>query len=382
MTFPVTECDDSETETLLKQPPRPETRIQVKSTQDLAHQASTGKAPLGVKMVLSLSNNSRTEELESGILERVPVSPQDSPEETLKSPSQEPSEGSSKSRTASLLLGAGSALGLMAAAVGLLMPSLSNKPAPSESIVAMVNGDAILRGEYERLLASFEQDSKNPMTDEIRTHILDRMIEEELLVQRALDLGLAQVDRRVRANLTSSLIDSVVSTAEDQDPDQDELRDFHRDQADFFTRPGRLRVAQILFRIDADQDEVSVYHRIEAAQAALKEGKSFSEVNREYGDSQISPVPDVLLPALKLREYVGPTALQTVLSLRPSEVSQPVRSGSGLSLFKLQEATPSVLPAFEDVEPQVRREWVRRAGDQALREYLDQLRDDGDVRIF
>ena len=68
MTFPVTECDDSETETLLKQPPRPETRIQLKSTQDLAHQASTGKAPLGVKMVLSLSNNSRTEELESGIL--------------------------------------------------------------------------------------------------------------------------------------------------------------------------------------------------------------------------------------------------------------------------------------------------------------------------
>ena len=52
------------------------------------------------------------------------------------------------------------------------------------------------------------------------------------------------------------------------------------------------------------------------------------------------------------------------------------------SLFKLQEATPSVLPAFEDIEPQVRREWVRRAGDQALREYLDQLRDDGDVRIF
>ncbi|MAI79678.1 MAG: hypothetical protein CL917_12105 [Deltaproteobacteria bacterium] len=75
MTFPVTECDDSETETLLKQPLLPKARIQVKSTQDLAHQASTEKAPLGVKMVLSSSNNSRTEELESGILEKVQVSP-------------------------------------------------------------------------------------------------------------------------------------------------------------------------------------------------------------------------------------------------------------------------------------------------------------------
>ena len=289
---------------------------------------------------------------------------------------------SSSRRRANLFLTLGAAAGLGAAAFGLLIPS-DKKPTPlPENVVAVVNGDMILRDDYLRLLAGFERDSRNPVDRDTRQHVLDRMIEEELLVQRALDLGLAQVDRRVRADLTSSLIASVVSTAEEHDPSQEELRAFYRDQLDFFERPGRLRVAQILFRVGPDQTDSLVLEKAESARNELLEGQPFEAVEAKYGDPQISPLPDTLLPGMKLREYIGPSALEAVRQLAPGEISEPVRSGMGFHLLRVIDATPAIQPPFEEIEPQIRSEWVRRAGDQALRDYLDQLRADGDVQVL
>lgn len=292
------------------------------------------------------------------------------------------SESAASHRRANLLLGLGAIAGLVTAAVGLLLPGSSIDEPPGAEIVAVVNGDVILRDDYLRLLAGFEQDSKNPLDDEVRQHVLDRMIEEELLVQRALELGLVQVDRRVRADLTSSLIESIVSTAEETEPSEEQLRDFYRDHAGFFERPGRLRVRQILFRVGPNEEDGPALEKARAARQAILDGEAFETVDAQYGDRQISPLPDTLLPGLKLREYIGPSALKAAMELEPGELSEPVRSGMGFHLLHLTDATPAVRPSFEDIESQIQAEWLRRAGDRALRDYLEQLRADGDVQIF
>ena len=82
---------------------------------------------------------------------------------------------------------------------------------------------------------------------------------------------------------------------------------------------------------------------------------------------------------MKLREYVGPSALEAVLELETGQVSPPVQSGVGVHLLRLLEMQPPRTPAFDDIEAQIRSEFIRRAGDGALRNYLDQLREESDV---
>ncbi|HIG01954.1 MAG TPA: peptidyl-prolyl cis-trans isomerase [Myxococcales bacterium] len=284
-------------------------------------------------------------------------------------------------RRALWLLGLGAAAGLFMATYGIVDPSGGPNPGIPPDAVATVNGEVLRRDAFERLLAGFASDSRNPIDDDVRRHVLNRMIEEELLVQRALGLGLAEVDRRVRANLTSSLIDSVVSGAEEREPSPEELRRFYSEEAAFFVQPGRYRVDQILFRIPYGDEGNSALQRAEEASAALKAGESFAQVAVRLGDDQISPLPDTLLPAMKLREYVGPTALEAVLELEAGEFSPPVRSGTGVHLLRLLDIKQAFSPPFEEIETQIRREYIRRAGDRALRNYLDQLREDSDVVI-
>jgi parvulin-like peptidyl-prolyl isomerase len=278
-------------------------------------------------------------------------------------------------RRALWLLAIGAGVGLLLAALGLLLPAGDGAEGllPANA-VALVNGKPIRRSDYERLLAGLESDSRNPIDDAMREHVLNRMIEEELLVQRGLDLGLAQVDRRVRADLTGSLIQSVVSSAEDREPEAGELSAFYAENQPFFTLPGRLRVRQIFFSVRPDDDEAAVRARAEAARAEVLAGHDFEQVRRERGDSEISPVPDGLLPAAKLREYVGPSALKAAQALQVGELSPPIRSGVGIHVLQLVDEQVARTPAFDAVEPQVRAEWKRRTGDDALRRYLDELR--------
>ncbi|MCA9511966.1 MAG: peptidyl-prolyl cis-trans isomerase, partial [Myxococcales bacterium] len=111
----------------------------------------------------------------------------------------------------------------------------------------------------------------------------------------------------------------------------------------------------------------------------LAAGEPFERVRDELGDAEISPLPDVLLPPLKLREYVGPTALRAAMELAPGGVSAPVRSGTGVHVLVLVEREDAHVPPFDEIEEQVRAEWRRRRGDDALRAYLDGLREDVDV---
>jgi parvulin-like peptidyl-prolyl isomerase len=278
------------------------------------------------------------------------------------------------------LLALGAATGLLLAAIGILEPAAERGSGVPDDAVAVVNGEAIRRDDYQRLLAGLESDSRNPIDDRARKHVLDRMIDEELLVQRALELGLAQVDRRVRADLTSSLIASVVSGAEEREPEPSELRDFYEQQSDFFTRPGRLRVRQIFFRVSPSSGgEDGAQARATAARSRVLAGEPFAEVRDDAGDAVVSPIPDVLLPALKLREYIGPTAMGSALELDVGELSEPIRSGVGLHLLELVDHTPSRTPPLDEIEKQVHAEWRRRTGDRALRLYLDELRMQNEV---
>jgi parvulin-like peptidyl-prolyl isomerase len=247
--------------------------------------------------------------------------------------------------------------------------------------VARVNGSEILTDDYMRLVAGLERDTREMAGEKARRHVLDRMIDEEVLVQRGLELGLAESDRRIRANITAAMIRSILVEVEDQKPTASELREFYQEYRDFFTQPGRLRVHQLFFRVPGSAEQDAAAERVREVRERIEPGQALAELRADYGDPEVSPLPDALLPAAKLREYLGPTALRAALELEVGEVSRPIRSGMGYHLLQVVEREPARTPDLSEIETQVSAEWVRRAGDRALREYLDGLRDQAEIVV-
>jgi parvulin-like peptidyl-prolyl isomerase len=232
-----------------------------------------------------------------------------------------------------------------------------------------------------RALGALAQDSRNPLGEPERRHVLDRLIEEELLVQRAIDLGLDVSDRTVRNRLVSAMIEMVVSGVDQREFSREEVEAFYRENREFFARSDRLWVRQLRFAVDREQGEAEAFRRGERAADRLRRGEKIEDLATELGDPPLLPVPDGLLPASKLREYLGPTPARKALELAGGEVSDPVRGGSAYHVLQMvQRVTAPTLPLLA-VEPQVRSEMRRRAGDESLRSYLDMLRERAEIRL-
>lgn len=274
------------------------------------------------------------------------------------------------------LLAFGAAAGLALAAWGLLGEAAGG--GLPEGTIARVNDTLLREDDFERLVAAVLEDMRTPDETKARKRVLDRMIEEELLIQRALDLGLVHLDRKVRADLTSSMITSVIADIKDRQADDAELEAFYADNIEYFVRPGRIHARQLFFRVAPQGKEThaagSAEVRAREAFERLEAGEAFESVKSELGDFEISPIPAAMLPAAKLREYTGPTLLRTISELEPGAWSEPVRSGMGWHVAQLVEReAPETLPLAQ-IRDQVEVDWRRREGDRALRDYLDELR--------
>ncbi len=280
-----------------------------------------------------------------------------------------------------LLLAAGAALGVVLAASGLVGARHSTGSSLPPDAAAHVNGEVIRTEEYERTLAGLAGDRRDGVDREHRRHVLDRLIDEELLVQRGIELGLPRHDRKVRADLTAAVIASIVAESEDAQPSAVELQAFYDEHRAFFTQPGRLRLRQVFCRAPTAGDDAAPRARAAEAARRLRAGAAFDGLRAALGDPEVSPLPDALVPAEKLVDYIGPTALRAALSLGVGEVTDPVRSGAGYHVVQVVERQADTTPPLAEITAQVTAEFRRRAGDRALRAYLDDLRSRADIAV-
>ncbi len=282
------------------------------------------------------------------------------------------------SRRAGWWLAIGAALGLGTATVDLLIaPGEVGELAPG--IVARVEGTPIRDEAYQRLVAALASDRRSPLTDADRRRVLDRMIDEELLVQHAVALGLVTTDRRVRADLVTAVLAAINAGADTYAPDEDEIAAFYAENTDYFARPARVHVRRIFVSPSPDPDAARA--RADAAAAALRSGEAFDAVRERLGDPVVAPVPDAPLPPAKLREYLGPSALEAALALPDGGVSAPIETPQGLHVLQLVRKTAAAAQPLAEIRTQVVSEMKRREGDRRLRERLDELRSDADVVV-
>lgn len=246
------------------------------------------------------------------------------------------------------LLIAGLLIGIVMAATGVLRGERDTLP---DQAVARVNDRLILRDTWLRAVTAVASERRTPLTDADKRHILDRLIDEELLAQHGIALGLVEQDRRLRGQLVAQVLQTANAAGSEQAFTDAQLREFYARHEDFFAPSTRLRVSAI--RIDASGQRVA-----------------FSP-----------PLPDVLLPPAKLRAYLGPTLAQAALELQAGEASEPIPHGDGQVVLEMLARETGAPLVFELVREQVRAEMQRRGDEAAVRELLAQLREDNNVDV-
>ena len=235
--------------------------------------------------------------------------------------------------------------------------------------VANVGGVQISKEKYYSQLEGLARDKKNPITERDKNYVLERMIEEELLIIRAKELGLFENNQIVRGSIIQQMIKLIISENYLESVEEETLRKFYEQNIGFFSSTSRLRLQQIYFsNLSGDSKE-----RSDEAFEYLKEGASYDEVSKMAEQSALT-IPNSMMNLSKVREYIGPTLMNLARRLEPGEFSVPMEVAGGHKIIYLFDKELSEPEEFDSIQPKILKEYQRRRDDNSLREYLEDLK--------
>ena len=239
----------------------------------------------------------------------------------------------------------------------------------SSDWAARVGGAEISKEKYLLQLEGLNSDKRVPLNKEDKAFVLERMIEEELLIQRAKDLGLFSTNTMIRGTVVQQMINMIISENSLNIVSNSELELFYNKNKGFFTNADRLRLKQIYF----SEEKGSALERAENLYLELIKGKNIDQIDSE-GDKSALEIPDVLMTLTKVREYIGPSLMQVAKMLQPGEFTTPKKVIGGYKIIVLLERKDASPPKFGFVRERVKSEYKKRKDDQALRDYLNKLK--------
>lgn len=245
-----------------------------------------------------------------------------------------------------------------------------------DRIVAVINKGVITQQELDQRVAETiaSMKSKNvalPPTDQLQRQVLDRMITEEAQVQFAQQSGIAlsdsDLDRALEslAKQNKTTVDGMYARMQKEGLSRDRFRNEVRRELTIDRLRQRevdskvtvtdtevqqalksgtaasrtdYRLAAILVAMPERADEKTVEargKRAEAAVAALKAGKPFTQVSATYSDAPNAAKGGEL--GWRQGGTLPPELAQMLDNMKPGDISPPLRTPQGFYIFKLLE---------------------------------------------
>lgn len=241
----------------------------------------------------------------------------------------------------------------------------------TDDIVALVDNHPILRSDLDLALEALSMNKENPLTDEQIRLVRERLIDEQLLLQRGIDLNLHQTSNPIRKLIVNSMIDSILSENNDFLLEDSDLESFYNDNISFFLPAKQLRLKRIFIQFRSQEEDEE---KLDAIRSRLIGGEDFDVVSNEEGDSYLPEIPDTFLPERKLKDYMDPVLVKNAFNLKDGQITSEIETKEGYNFLYLVESEKGEPLPFIDIKSKVKGEYIRRKDEEALLNYLTWLR--------
>ena len=259
-------------------------------------------------------------------------------------------------------------------------------PKPTELVgkpLATVNGLKV--GSTEFLKAGERQlpASGTAWSESEKRALLDKIIEDELLIQEALRRGI-QHDPRVRRVLLKTLISEAVhASVSDSDFSEADRRAYFTEHREMFNIPAKAQVKRIFIAVSGDTTA-------ELAQATLKDLKakieadpeSFTSLAQEHSNGPHGRSGgDLGLLTREGRPGIPPLVVARAFELAEGAVSEPFEAAGGWNLVYVPFKRAGLERDYERMERAVLRQLKVEAYAERTAELLEKLKQSASIEI-
>ncbi len=293
------------------------------------------------------------------------------------------------------------------------------KQEPAGEAAAIVNGEEIplaeLNSRYDRLPANYKQTVT-------KQQLLDNLIDETLLIQKAEQEGVTVSDNDVKTliqmllqqnqmtedelkfrlaqqnvsydelkeiyrrelMITKLINQSVISKIEIT---EDEMQEFYENNSDQLILPERINVSHILIchneslRCDSNLTKDEAEELAEDVRDMVND-TNFGELAAEYSYEPSAVITLGNLGIVSIEDPFDSTFLDASFNLDAEEVSDIVETDFGYHIIKVHEKFPESVVEFEEVETQINQTLTMQKQQEAFTAFLDELRENAEITVL
>ena len=202
--------------------------------------------------------------------------------------------------------------------------------------------------------------------------LIQRLIDDELILQRAESLGVLEADPGIRKLLARSTINKINTESQSLVISESQLRDFYDNHQAVFQTPARFAVQAARF-LTAEEAMT--------ARSQILAGSRLSETVSSADGAVLMKMPRSLLPTHMLRRYLGTGLTDAILQLDQERLSPPIAQDGGLYLLHLLKQQPSQVIPFQQAQSDIITEFRSRQRQRALSEALALYEERADIRL-
>ena len=253
-----------------------------------------------------------------------------------------------------------------------IMDSNNNYSSLPDNVAAVVNDKIIPSERYQTVIQLIKNDKRDDLTDIDRKMVLERIIEEELLVQYAYQNGFLEADDLLRKSIVRSVVDSIAEQSISVIPNEKTLRDFYQDNLPLFTVDEQFRIVILSSQNGSD---------INAGKVIWQDSYDIPLLMNEIRSIKKLDISSDFISKYRLGTLIGPLLRDVVLSLKLGETSEPLETIYGYSIVTLIDKKDRVVPDFKEINEIVLQEYKRQQRETILNDLLSDLKRQSDINI-
>jgi peptidyl-prolyl cis-trans isomerase C len=211
-----------------------------------------------------------------------------------------------------------------------------------------------------------------PPTPEQMQNLIELKVREEVLFREAMALGLDKDDTIVKRRMAQKMEFLAEGASIDNDPSTDTLRAWFKDNQQRFALLPRVSFRHLYFSSDRHGERTreaaaKVLDKVADQSGEAKDVAALGDpfmYQDHYGDRSFDDIAKLF----------GLNFARALVSIKPGSWQGPLESGYGWHLVFVDSSAPSRLPAFEEIESDIKAGWIADQRAQAKAKAYETMR--------
>jgi len=294
-------------------------------------------------------------------------------------------------------------------------------PAQLPDVLARVNGEAVTKIDFDRLIKNMEARANQPVPAERRDDVYRKALEQlvtytvlsqetrarkvtasdaeidssiqqmraqfptEEAFKQALDARGMTIDKLKADTRIDICINKMMEAevAAQPPPSDAQIREFYDSNPDKFKKDEAVRASHILFRVDENADAATKKKAMDVAQSVLKQaraGADFAELAKKHSaDGSAQQGGDL---NFFTRGQMVPPFDQAAFTLKPGEISDIVTTQFGYHIIKVTERRPATTVPFDQVSGQIKEYLTEQQKQQKSEAFIQSLKQKAKIEVL